>query len=140
MRPFAKIIVGLLLLAGTPALPIPGTLWTQPTPGPAPAPTPAPVSPSTVTAAVYVYEKDDGPIPPGVAAGIDRLNRERKIVASLFEDDTVDGTGETPDQYKPALAAAKSKCIPSLVVLAGTNAIKVVDRPKTADDVVGAVP
>lgn len=138
MRPLFRIIVGLLLLAGTPVLPVPGTPLTPP--GPAPAPTPAPVSPSTVTAAVYVYEKDDGPVPPGVSAGIDRLNRERNITASLFEDDTVDGTGETPDQYKPALAAAKAKSIPSLVVLAGTNAVKVVEKPTTAEQILGAVP
>ena len=94
---------------------------------------------TTVTGVVYVYEKDDSPVPVGVYAGIDKLNR-RGILASLFEDDTVDGTGETPEQYKPALAAAKARSIPSLVVLSGTAAVNVVEKPQTEADVLEAVP
>jgi hypothetical protein len=96
--------------------------------------------PTTVTAAVYVYEKDEGPVPVGVYAGIEKLNREKEILASLFEKDTVDGTGETPEQYKPALDAAKARGIPSLVVLSGTTAITVVEKPQTEADVWEAVP
>lgn len=96
--------------------------------------------PSTVTAAVYVYEKDAGPVPSGVYAGIEKLNREKNILASLFEDDTVDGNGETPEQYKPALDAAKAKSIPSLVVLSGTTAINVVEKPQTETDILEAIP
>lgn len=94
----------------------------------------------TVTAAVYVYEKDDGPVPSGVYAGIEKLNREKNILASLFENDTVDGTGETPEQYKPALAAVQNLSIPALVVLSGTNAIRVVEKPQTETEVWEAVP
>lgn len=105
---------------------------------------PLPKSPTTspttrVTAAIYVYEKDAGPVPVGVYAGIDKLNR-RGVPASLFEDDTTDGTGETPEQFKPALAAAKARSIPSLVVLSGTAAINVVEKPQTEADVLEAVP
>lgn len=94
----------------------------------------------TVTAAVYVYEKDDGPIPVGVYAGIEKLNLQKNILASLFEKDTVDGTGDTPDQYKPALDAAKAKTIPSLVILSGTNILTIVEKPQTESDILEAVP
>lgn len=99
-----------------------------------------PLKPNTVTAAVYVYEKDDGPVPTGVYAGIEKLNREKNILASLFEDDTVDGNGETPEQYKPALDAARAKSIPSLVVLSGTTAIAVVEKPQTESEILEAIP
>lgn len=101
---------------------------------------PIPDQPTTVTAAVYVYEKDDGPVPSGVYVGIEKLNREKNILASLFEDDTVDGTGETPEQYKPALEAARAKSIPSLVVLSGTNVITVVEKPQTEKEILEAIP
>lgn len=126
MRPFVLLAAGLLLLAG----PLPAITWpwaTRVVAGPA-------------TAAVYVYEKDDGPIPAGVLSGINRLNRERKIVASLFEDDVTDGAGEVPAQYRPAIAAAKSSGIPAFVVLSGTATIRVVSRPTTEAQVMGAVP
>lgn len=99
-----------------------------------------PNNPTTVTAAVYVYEKDDGPVPAGVYAGIEKLNREKQILASLFEDDTVDGTGETPEQYKPALDAARSKSIPALVVLSGTTVVSVVEKPQTESEILEAIP
>lgn len=97
--------------------------------------------PSTVvTEAVYVYEKDDGPVPSGVYTGIEKLNREKNILASLFEEDTVDGTGETPEQYKPALNAARAKSIPSLVVLSGTNVVALVEKPQTESEILEAIP
>lgn len=99
-----------------------------------------PVTTPTVTAAVYVYEKDEGPVPTGVYSGIEKLNREKNILASLFEDDTVDGNGETPEQYKPALDAARAKSIPSLVVLSGTTAIAVVEKPQTEKEILEAIP
>lgn len=101
---------------------------------------PIPDQPTTVTAAVYVYEKDDGPVPSGVYAGIEKLNREKNILASLFEDDTVDGTGETPEQYKPALEAARAKSIPSLVVLSGTTVVAIVEKPQTEAEILEAIP
>lgn len=138
MRPVFHLVVGLLLLAGTPVLPLRVVSVTPSRPSPAPAP--APANPSTVTAVVYVYEKDESAIPVGVTSGINRLNRERKVRATLFERDTVDGSGKTPEQYKPALDAARRESIPSLVVLSGTSVIRVVKAPKTEADVLGAVP
>lgn len=99
-----------------------------------------PIKPSTVITAVYVYEKDDGPVPVGVHTGIEKLNIQKNILASLFEKDTVDGTGDTPEQYKPALAAAKSKSIPSLVVLSGTNIVAIVEKPQTESEILEAIP
>lgn len=84
-----------------------------------------------VTAATYVYEKDDGGIPDEVQTGLDRLNRERKILATFFEQNTVDGTGEVPDQYKAPLEAAKKAGLPSLVATAGVKVVRVVKNPTT---------
>lgn len=100
---------------------------------------PWPLIPSqTVTAVVYVYEKDQTAVPPAVASGLNRLNRERKIMATNFDRDTKDGTGEVPDQYKVPLAAAVDKGVPSLVVLAGEKVVRVVLDPKTEEAVMEA--
>lgn len=82
------------------------------------------------TSAVYVYEKDATPVPPSIVSEIDKLNRERKITATLLEVDTVDGTGETPEQYRPAVEAAKKATLPAFVVLSGTTVISTVSSPK----------
>lgn len=94
---------------------------------------PGPISlPTTTkaTACVYVYEKDAGPIHPSILAALDKINRERNIAATLFEQDTKDGAGETPEQYKPALEAAKKVTLPAFVVLSGTTVISTVSAPK----------
>jgi hypothetical protein len=134
VRPVFHLVVGLLLLAGTPVLPL-RVVSVKPS-----RPSPAPANPSTVTAVVYVYEKDESAIPVGVTSGINRLNRERKVRATLFERDTVDGFGKTPEQYRPALDAARRESIPALVVLSGTSVVRVVKAPKTEADVLGVVP
>lgn len=139
MKALRNLLVGLLLLAGTPVLPLSTVTWPTPSPLPAPGPVPAPVNPSTITSITYVYEKDTGPVPPAVASALDRINREKKIPATLFEEDTVDGTGKTPAQYKPALDAARAASIPSLVVLSGTAVVKVVKAPKAESDVLSSV-
>lgn len=120
------VVSGALLLAGASLPHIPIHL---------PAPITIPTT-TKATSAVYVYEKDAGPIPNAVSAGIDKLNREKKIPVTLFEQDTKDGTGETPEQYKAALAAAKNETLPAFVVLSGSNVLKVVKAPKTAEELV----
>lgn len=95
---------------------------------------------ATPTAATYVYEKDDGPVPAPVQAGINRLNREKKVIASVFEDDTKDGASDVPDQYKVPLAAAQKAGLPALIVTAGAVVVKVVKEPKTEQAVFEAVP
>jgi hypothetical protein len=134
------LAIGLLLLAGTPVLPLHTITWLTPAPTPTPAPAPTPVSPSTVTAIVYVYEKDDGPVPAPVASALDRINREKKVPATMFEDDTVDGTGQTPEQYRVPVQAGRASGLPTLVVMSGTTVAKTVKAPKTADDVLRVFP
>lgn len=97
-----------------------------------------PVISTKATAATYIYEKDQGGIPAPVAAALDKLNRRTpKVLATTFERNTVDGSGEVPEQYRIALDAAKE--LPSLVVQAGEKVLAVVKNPKTEADVLGAV-
>lgn len=130
MRPYVLLAAGLVLLFGVPTVPdVAGWSW------------PWRVQvPAVATAAVYVYEKDKSPVPPGVTTGIDRLNRERKIVATLLEADTTDGTGDVPDQYRAALAAARRAGLPAMVALAGQTVLRTTRAPATEAAVLEAVP
>lgn len=98
----------------------------------------SPLGPSA-TAVVYVYEKDDTPVPSGVLAGINRLNRESKVVATVIDDDVVDGNGEVPDQYKVPIAKAREAGLPSLVVMSSNTFVRAVKNPKDENEVMGAV-
>lgn len=97
--------------------------------------TPAPKA----TAATYVYEQRQHAVPAAVIAGLDQLNR-RGITATMFDDDSRDGTGEVPDQYEVPLKAATDAGLPALVVTGGEQVIKVVKNPTTLEAIVGAVP
>lgn len=115
----------------TPPTPVP--------PGPGP-PTPVPPAPTIKAQAVgFFYEKDQHAIPAAVMAGLNRLNREHKIIATVFEADVADGTGEVPAQYKVPLAAARKAGLPALVVTAGNIVLRVVKDPQTEAQVVEAV-
>lgn len=94
----------------------------------------------SATAAVYVYEKDAGGVPPFVAVAVNRLNRERKVVATLLEDDTTDGDGDVPEQYRSALDAARKAGLPAVVALAGRTVLRVTPRPGSEAAVMEAVP
>lgn len=97
-----------------------------------------PVKPTAVT---FVYEKDLHVVPPPVLAAFNKLNRQG-IIANPFEDDTQDGTGDVPDQYKVPLAAALAAGFPDkpvLVVTAGAKVLRVVKDPKTEAEVMEAV-
>lgn len=99
-----------------------------------------PILTDKATAATYVYEQRDGAPPVGVQVGLNRLNRERNVIATLIDDDILDGTGQVPDQYKAPLAAAKQSGIPALVVTAGEKILRVVNKPTTEQQVLEAVP
>lgn len=114
------VVSGALLLAGASLPHIPINL---------PSPITVPTT-TKATACVYVYEKDAGPIHPSILAALDKINRDKKIPATLFEQDTKDGTGETPEQYKAALDAAKKATLPAFVVLSGSSVISAVSAPK----------
>lgn len=92
----------------------------------------------TPTAAVYVYEKDETAVPSAVRSALNRLNRERKIIATEFEDDTVDDSGSTPAQYAIPLAAARKAGLPALVVMAGSEVLSVTLAPTTEEQVLEA--
>ena len=94
------------------------------------------------TAATYIYEKDTTAVPSEVQAALGKLNVDRledSFIASVFEQDTTDGDGDIPDQYKVPLQAAKEAGLPALVVTSGTLVLKVVKNPQTEQDVLGAV-
>lgn len=98
-----------------------------------------PIVGPAATAATYVYELRESAPPSAVYAGINQLNREKKVVANLYDDDTTDGAGEVPDQYKTAVTAAREAGLPALVVTGGDKVLNVVKDPKTVEAVVGAV-
>jgi hypothetical protein len=85
-----------------------------------------------------IYEKDEHNIPSPVLAALNQLNR-RGIVATTFDDDVVDGTGEVPAQYKIALEESRKSGLPVLVVQAGDEVVKVVKNPTTEQAVLEAV-
>lgn len=97
-----------------------------------------PFGPS-VTAVTYVYEKDETAVPSEVMAGLDCLNREKKVVATAIDDDVKNGNGETPAQYKAPIEAARKDGLPILVATNGSTVVRVVKNPKTEAEVVGIV-
>lgn len=110
-----------------------------PTP-PQPTPTPPVVPSDKVTTVTYVYEKDDTAVPSSIHAVLNRLNRERDITATVFEQNTFDGDDQIPEQYKAALSAAQHEGLPAIVVLAGSKVLRVLKDPKTDTEVWEAVP
>lgn len=126
MRPFVFIAAGLLLLT----LPqVPSCPVVVPN-----------VVVQTATGAVYVYEKDETPVPAYVTSALNKLNRERKIVATLFEADQYDGTNSVPEQYRLALQAARKAGLPAMVAMNGTTVLRVVTAPASEAAVMEAVP
>lgn len=129
MKPWLLIVAGLAVAVCNPQITLKVSI-----------PWPVVVAPAEkVTAAVYVYEKDSSAIPAGVMAGINRLNREKGIVATLFEDDSTDGSGEVPEQYREPLRAAREAGLPAFVVMGGGKVLKVLKAPTTADAIMEAV-
>lgn len=88
--------------------------------------------------ATYVYEKDSGGVPPAVMAGLNKLNREKKILATVLEDDPQNGTGSVPEQYKLAHAEARKAGVPALVVESAGKLLRVVKAPTTTEQVLEA--
>lgn len=88
------------------------------------------------TAVTYVHEQRTNEVPQAVRGGLSKLN-EAGIVATVFDVDTIDKQGgETPEQYKVPLAAAKK--LPSLVATNGSKVIRVVENPQTEAEVMEA--
>lgn len=96
-----------------------------------------PISPTKPDAAIYVYEKDDGSVPPAVAAALDKLKRQG-MAAEPFEEDTPDEGGAVPEQYIIALEAARKEGLPCLVIAAGEHVVRTVKDPRTEEAVLEA--
>ena len=95
-------------------------------------------SKSKVDRVTYVYEKDDTIIPRPVSLALVKLN-EQGIVATEFEIDTVNGTGEVPAQYVTAKQAGKDAGLPCLVVQSGDKVVRTAKAPATEADVMEAI-
>ena len=89
------------------------------------------IAPSKPDAATYVHEKDDSQLVPAVQSAINKLNRIEGFTASVFEDDTTDGAGQTPDQYVVPAEAAREDGKPCVVFTAGDEVFRVI--PVTDD-------
>lgn len=102
--------------------------------GGTPQPDPPPPAPG-VTMVTYVYEKDQTPMPPEVSAELQRLNAdgESSVVASEFEEDTVNGLGQTPTQYVTALAEARKVGLPAVVIQGADGTLKAIRNPTAAE-------
>ena len=91
-----------------------------------------------VTRVVYIYEKDDTAVPPGVLAALDELNRDG-IQATTFEEDTKNSEGEVPLQYRSALMEAQRIGLPSLVILSKDTVIRTLRNPLIKEQVLEVV-
>ena len=72
-----------------------------------------------------------------MALALEKLNKQG-IVATEFEEDTVDGYGRTPAQYLIPLKAAREVGLPSLVVQSGLDVVRVVKNPEAESTVLEA--
>lgn len=103
-----------------------------------------PTTPTTkATSVTWVYEKDEDGAPPSyVETGLNRLNREKKVVATLCEDDPDVGTGQVPSQYKVQIEEARKTVGPDLIIMADSTILKSIKGAdvKTEDDVVNSAP
>lgn len=100
------------------------------TPSTPPGPTPG-------LSITYVYEKDQGGVPPAVHGALAELNAQG-LRATTFEEDTTDGSGSVPEQYVAPLAAARNAGLPALVVTAGQQVKRTVKAPTTREQVLEA--
>ena len=101
-------------------------------------PPPKPPPSTKISQVTYVYEKDRNAVPRGVSAALRTLNDDAAysgILASEFEEDTLDGDGGVPEQYQIALSAAKEAGLPALVFQAGDEVVKVIKAPTTTEQV-----
>lgn len=102
---------------------------------------PAVPAPSTqIKAITYIFDKSKTAPPPGVVKGLDRLNREKKIKATMLEDPSNNENGRVAKQYERALAAAKSAGMPVAVVEYTDGSTKTVADPRTDEQMWSLAP
>jgi hypothetical protein len=90
------------------------------------------------TQVVYVYEKDDGPVPSEVAAALGELNLIDGMRANLIEQDVKNGKVSAPDQFKIPFDEAKKLGLPSLIVMADSTIKNRLKAPTTKQQVIDA--
>ena len=96
-----------------------------------------------VTSVTYVHDihgENDKPIPSAVRSGLNRLNIEKNILATIVEIDSPDGTGDVPEQYKLDIEAAKKEGLPAVVSRSGDKVLKVVKDPSTEEQIYSLAP
>lgn len=91
---------------------------------------------ASIDQVTYVGELRADPIPAAVTVGL-QLLAEQGIKVSQLDAGATDAGGEIPDQYAVAMAAAEGR-MPCLVVQAGVRVVRVVEGPKTTDEVLEA--
>lgn len=136
-----QALTGAIILGTKPPVVITPPINPPITPPITPPVTPPPDDKKKVSRVTYVYEKDLNHVPTQVGAALNRINKDHAglIVASDFEEDTTDGGGDTPEQYKVALDAARQVGLPALVVQAGSVVVRIVKNPTTQTEVINAI-
>ncbi len=140
---YIPLVIGIIIGASThlitTKIDLPDIIWPN---NPSPStPTDPPVTPAPTTKptkATYVYEKDDTDIPTGISVAIDKLNRQG-ILASIFEEDTLDNDGTIPTQYIKAKAEATKVGLPALVIESDKVVLKVIKAPQTETEVLESI-
>ena len=136
---YVPLVIGIIIGASahliTTKINFPSIPWlTNPTTPIDPVPSPN-TKPTKVT---YVYEKDDTAVPTGVSVALDKLNRQG-ILATIFEEDTLDNDGTIPTQYIKAKAEATKAGLPALVIESDKVVLKVIKAPKTETEVLESI-
>ena len=83
---------------------------------------------------VIVDETSQGGMEPYISEAFAKLN-EQDIETRYTDPDVRTGTGDIPEDVKPAIEAANSHGLPAMVVLSGETVLKVLDLPKTAESI-----
>lgn len=105
----------------------------QPTP-------PAPPTTDQIVRLTYVYEKDQGSIPPAISAGLSAVSLSREsVVASAYEDDSTNGLDRVPKQYERAAEASREYGTPCLVAESVERVVRVKLKPTTEQHVMEAL-
>lgn len=93
---------------------------------------------SKVDRVSYIYEKDDGAVPPPIQYAMRELNK-LAIIATVFEIDSTTGLDAVPTQDAIAVAAARNAGLPCLIIQQGQTVVKIVKAPTTVTHVADAV-
>lgn len=105
-----------------------------------PDPIPPVVPVETISKITYVYEKDEGGVPSAILAALSEVESSHaSVTVSVFEDDTVDGTGQVPVQFQRAKEASDKYGRPCLVAESVERVVRVRLKPKGREDVLYAL-